>query len=134
MLTVELYHSICYSLRWGNRFYCMCSTCKQTPPPLPPFLSFIKLANRRVEQVLPVSVGISGSGRGGQRVWEGEYSANIVYKCMQMYKCTNGDDKGERWSEWIQLYLIYCKSSFQSTMYPAQHNSKERYSIFVCDL
>jgi hypothetical protein len=41
------------------------------------FFSFTKS-----EQVLPGEVGTSEGGRGGERPWEGEHSANTVYTCM----------------------------------------------------
>jgi hypothetical protein len=50
------------------------------------FFSFAKSENRRVEQVLS---GGGGEGwdqwegrRSGERMWEGEYSANSIYTCM----------------------------------------------------
>jgi hypothetical protein len=44
---------------------------------------FSKSENRRAEQVLLGGELVSvGGGRGGERVWEGEYSANTVYSCM----------------------------------------------------
>jgi hypothetical protein len=60
----------------------LCSYLKQTKMKF--FFSFTKSENRRVEQVLPGGIGATGRGAGGgERVWDGEYSANTVYTCIQ---------------------------------------------------
>jgi hypothetical protein len=58
----------------------LCSYLKQAKMS---FFSFIKLENRRMEQVLPDWYQWEEGG-GWERVWEGEYSANTAYTCMQM--------------------------------------------------
>jgi hypothetical protein len=44
------------------------------------FFSFIKLENRRAEQVLPLGQ-VGNSGR-GEDTEEGEYGANTLYTCL----------------------------------------------------
>jgi hypothetical protein len=49
------------------------------------FFSFIKLEKRRQNRSC-LGGWYLGSGRSGERAWEGEYNANSVYTCMQMEK------------------------------------------------
>jgi hypothetical protein len=57
----------------------LCSYFKQAKLSV---FSFTKSENRSAEQVLPGDLVPVGVGADGERVWEGEYSANTVYTCM----------------------------------------------------
>jgi hypothetical protein len=59
----------------------LCSYLKQTKMSF--IFSFTKSENKKAEQVLPCRSWYQWEGRrDGERVWEGEYSANTMYTCV----------------------------------------------------